>query len=193
MFLKFFQRGELFLNAHPAIEHLVVDVVKSLLVPLVFQLILHPEHLAVCLLTFLCTGHIAGLHTFPQRKLILQTEPLVILLLLDPVRRELVGSLDQLGLAAVDLPVDFLALLTPFLILFLELLPAGQLFFDGNLVVVFSLIQPVLKGIQAFLGCGNAAVHHGRRSVLHRTDAVVDADHETTASMFAQINKLLGG
>ena len=131
-------------------------LVCLLLDPLHILLILHlglinllfdPIDLPVHLLTLFGAHCIPALDTLISRKLVGKAHSAVILFLLDPVHRGLVGLLHQLIAQGVDLPVNFLAFLTALNVPGLHPLVGGQFLLGAEAVVVFLLLDPIDGGL----------------------------------------------
>ena len=90
-----------------------------MLIGLIHKLFTKSVDLTVNLFTFLTAFQITLLHPLIRFEFFLRAEPVVILLLLDPVDRCLIGGRDKLILNSVDLTVNLDALFASSLVLLL--------------------------------------------------------------------------
>ena len=185
--------GQLVGQAQTVVILFLLDPVHGVLIGLVHKLVAEGEDLPVQLHPFLAALQIPGLHPLIGGQLLLGAQALVILLLLDPVQGGLVGGGNQFILNPIDLPVDLHPLLTAGPVLLLEVFPSGQLVHQAQLAVILLLVDPILKGIDALLADGDHLVDHAGGGLCGRDDAVVDADGQTLAHVFAQMDEFPGG
>ena len=117
----------------------VGDILLLGLIDLLLQLI----DLQVHLLALFAARRIPALNTLIGGQLVRQAHSAVVLLLLDPVHRILIGLVHKLVAKGVDLPVDLLAFLAALHIPGLHPLIGGQFLLGAQPVVVFLLLDPV--------------------------------------------------
>ena len=179
-------------QGHPIVILLLLDPVHGILIRGVYQLIAQTVNLAVSFFAFLTALQITGLNTLVSCQFLLQTETVVILLLLDPVHGCLISGRNQLILNPVDLAVNLDSFLAPGLVLLLQVLISGKLVFQAELTVILLLFCPFLKSVDALGADSDDLVDHTRGRLACRNDAVLHTDSKTCANVLTQMDVLTG-
>ena len=188
-FLNLFVSGQFFLQTEPVVILLFFNPVQRCLIGSAFQLIPQAVHLTVSFLPFFASFQISCLNALIGGKFFLQTEPVVILLFLNPVHGCLVCCRHKFILKPVDLTVDFLPLLASGLVLLLKLFISGQFVLQTELSVILLLFRPFLECFDSLGTHLEYLTDHTGRSLRRGNDAVLHTDCQTFSDVLTQMDE----